>query len=109
MGVAEPSAAAAKLRSATRYLGLGSSKPNQAVEEALAFAGEAHDGQYRRSGEEYVVHPIETACILAEMRVDVDTVVAGLLHDVVEDTDWCVPSPAHGHRLLHLTRTTLDS
>uniref|UniRef100_A0A7S2B918 HD domain-containing protein n=1 Tax=Octactis speculum TaxID=3111310 RepID=A0A7S2B918_9STRA len=82
------STAMKKLRHATRYLHNGLGASSQAVEEALAFAEDAHEGQFRRSGEEYVVHPIETACILAEMRADVDTVVAGLLHDVVEDTDW---------------------
>jgi (p)ppGpp synthase/HD superfamily hydrolase len=45
-----------------------------AVADAVAFAVEAHAGQYRKSGEPYVVHPIETACILAEMKVDADTV-----------------------------------
>lgn len=78
--------ATSKLKRATRYLGTGSS--SRVVEEAVAFAVEAHSGQKRKSGEAYVVHPIETACILAEMKVDVDTVVAGLLHDVVEDTEW---------------------
>mmetsp|Transcript_19937 Transcript_19937/g.41931 ORF Transcript_19937/g.41931 Transcript_19937/m.41931 type:complete len:514 (-) Transcript_19937:161-1702(-) len=75
--------AASKLKRATRYLG-----SSRAVDEAVSFAVEAHSGQKRKSGEAYVVHPIETACILAEMKVDVDTVVAGLLHDVVEDTEW---------------------
>jgi len=57
------------------------------LEEALLFASSAHAGQRRKSGEPYIVHPIETATILAELRMDTDTVIAGLLHDTVEDTD----------------------
>jgi hypothetical protein len=80
-------AAARKLKRATWYLPDGTGEARQ-LDEAVRFAVEAHTGQKRKSGEAYVVHPIETACILAEMRVDADAVVAGLLHDVVEDTDW---------------------
>jgi (p)ppGpp synthase/HD superfamily hydrolase len=57
------------------------------LEEALIYASSAHAGQRRKSGEPYIVHPIETATILAELRMDTDTVIAGLLHDTVEDTD----------------------
>lgn len=55
--------------------------------KALEFATEKHTGQTRLSGESYISHPIAVATILAEWDMDVDTVVAGLLHDVVEDTD----------------------
>ena len=51
----------------------------------LAFA--AHDGQRRKSGEPFVVHPVAVAGILADMRMDHETLIAGLLHDTVEDTD----------------------
>lgn len=54
---------------------------------AVRFAREAHDGQYRSSGEEFFNHPYEVARILAELQMDVDTIVAGLLHDVLEDTE----------------------
>ena len=79
-----PSASVAKFRAATRHL---SAEHGATLDDALAFAQRAHAGQRRKSGEPFVVHPIETACILAEMRLDADTVVAGLLHDTVEDTD----------------------
>ncbi|CAN5394838.1 bifunctional (p)ppGpp synthetase/guanosine-3',5'-bis(diphosphate) 3'-pyrophosphohydrolase [soil metagenome] len=55
------------------------------VFRAADFAIESHDGQARRSGEPYVVHPIEVAIILVGMQLDTETIVASLLHDVVED------------------------
>lgn len=63
--------------------------PNErlAIEKAYEFVLKAHDGQIRRSGEPYVHHLIEVAYILAKLNADVDTIVSGLLHDVVEDTD----------------------
>ncbi|MBW3625215.1 MAG: bifunctional (p)ppGpp synthetase/guanosine-3',5'-bis(diphosphate) 3'-pyrophosphohydrolase [Armatimonadetes bacterium] len=54
---------------------------------AYDFALKAHDGQTRESGEEYIQHPLEVAAILTEMEMDSATIAAGLLHDVVEDTD----------------------
>ncbi|MDW8066417.1 MAG: bifunctional (p)ppGpp synthetase/guanosine-3',5'-bis(diphosphate) 3'-pyrophosphohydrolase [Aquificaceae bacterium] len=60
---------------------------DELVRKALEFIEEKHSGQYRKSGEPYVVHPIEVAIILAELQLDKATVVAGLLHDVLEDTD----------------------
>ena len=56
------------------------------IKKAYEFAKEYHDGQERNSGEPYIVHPLEVALILADLELDIASVVAGLLHDVVEDT-----------------------
>ncbi len=56
------------------------------IREAYAFAAEAHDGQFRASGDPYVTHCLATAMKLAEMRLPQSIVIAGLLHDVPEDT-----------------------
>ena len=58
------------------------------IEKAYNFAKQAHEGQYRKSGEEYVVHPILVAAIVAKLSMDEDMAVAALLHDVVEDTPF---------------------
>lgn len=56
------------------------------VRKAYIFASEAHEGQYRKSGEPYVTHPLAAACILADMHMDHYTLMGALLHDVIEDT-----------------------
>ena len=59
----------------------------EVVARAVETAYRAHDGVRRKSGEPYIVHPIETTAILAMMNLDAETLAGGLLHDVVEDTD----------------------
>ena len=68
-------------------------KKNPELDEALlraavTFIAEAHKGQYRKSGMPYTEHPYEVAKILADLKLDMSSVLAGLLHDVVEDTDY---------------------
>lgn len=58
------------------------------VNQAYLLAEKAHDGEVRKSGEPYIFHPIAVAYTLAELLMDVDTVCAAILHDVVEDTDY---------------------
>lgn len=58
------------------------------VLDAFEFAFKAHEGQKRDNGENYIVHPLEVAYILSDMNLDVDTIIGGLLHDVIEDTEF---------------------
>lgn len=67
----------------TQYL---DSKQVYEVIQAAHYAVEAHSGQMRKSGEAYICHPLAVAIILAEMRMDTKGIMAGLLHDVLEDT-----------------------
>ena len=57
------------------------------IQRAYEVAKEAHGDQKRHSGEPYITHPVEVAIILAELEMDKETIIAGILHDVVEDTD----------------------
>ncbi len=71
------------LEKAKTYL---SEKDMTFIEKAYQYAEQAHSSQYRKSGEPYILHPIEVAGILVELGMDVNTVAAAFLHDVVEDT-----------------------
>ena len=65
------------------------------VKRAYDYAKNLHNGQYRESGEEYIIHPLNVAYILAEMHADANTVCAGLLHDTLEDTKCTKEDIAH--------------
>ena len=69
---------------ASNYL---ESKQVDDIRRAYYFAKEAHEGQTRRSGEPYITHPLAVAHVLAMMHMDNECIMAGLLHDVIEDTD----------------------
>ncbi|MEM0515488.1 bifunctional GTP diphosphokinase/guanosine-3',5'-bis pyrophosphate 3'-pyrophosphohydrolase [Pseudoalteromonas sp. YIC-827] len=58
------------------------------VQKAYVVAREAHEGQFRSSGEPYITHPVEVTQILANMKLDHETLMAALMHDVIEDTDF---------------------
>lgn len=78
------------------------------IEKAYEMAAAAHAGQTRLSGESYVSHPVAVACLVVDLGLDTDSVVAALLHDSVEDTEttgggregcfWAGRSAARGRR-----------
>ena len=71
----------------TRHLGNYLPPPDVAlVERAFAFSEHAHQGQFRKSGEPYITHPLAVASILSQWRIDAQGLAAALLHDVMEDT-----------------------
>ena len=57
------------------------------IRKAYDYSAKAHEGQRRLSGHPFVVHPLEVANILSEMKLDVSSIVAGILHDTIEDTE----------------------
>ena len=65
------------------------------VKKAYLYAENLHSGQFRQSGDPYIIHPLNVAYILAEMNADCDTVCAGLLHDTLEDTNITKEDIAH--------------
>ncbi len=80
-----PDEAFAQLEELTQ--GYMSADERSMLTRAYRFASAAHEGQKRKSGEQFIDHPIEVGVILADLRMDAETVCAALLHDTVEDTD----------------------
>jgi GTP diphosphokinase / guanosine-3',5'-bis(diphosphate) 3'-diphosphatase len=74
------------------------------IDRAYIFSAKVHDGQMRLSGEPYLSHPLEVAGVLAEMKLDVVSVAAGLLHDVIEDTHATAEEieEMFGHEVRHI-------
>ncbi|MBD0338790.1 MAG: bifunctional (p)ppGpp synthetase/guanosine-3',5'-bis(diphosphate) 3'-pyrophosphohydrolase [Thermoleophilia bacterium] len=74
------------------------------IARAFAFAERAHEGQTRRSGQEFIHHPFAAAKICAELRLDDETIAAALLHDVVEDTEHAIDEvrAEFGEEIAHL-------
>ncbi|GGE42910.1 GTP pyrophosphokinase [Pullulanibacillus camelliae] len=72
------------LEKAARYL---SSAEVNNIKSAYQYAEDSHSGQLRKSGDPYIIHPVEVAGILVDLEMDATTIIGGLLHDVVEDTD----------------------
>ncbi len=70
-------------RRASRYL---NADQIALIRDAYLFGAEAHTGQTRRSGEPYITHPLQVAAVLADMHMDHETLIAAILHDVIEDT-----------------------
>ncbi len=94
---------------------VGASRPHddlELVRRAWAFTVQQHDGQKRASGEPYIVHPLEVAQVLAELKMDATAIAAGLLHDAVEDTDVSTAEIAKrfGDQVAHIVEgvTKLD-
>ena len=71
-----------------KILSINSKYDTELIGKAFDTAQRLHEGQLRKSGEPYFIHPINVAYILAEMGMDEATIIGGLLHDVVEDTDY---------------------
>src|SRR5947209_7310360 len=77
----------AEIAEFTRHLGHYLAAPEVAlVERAFEFSERAHRGQFRKSGEPYITHPLAVASILSQWRLDAEGLAAALLHDVTEDT-----------------------
>jgi len=71
----------------TKARGLYSEDQLYEIDHAIDFATQAHHGQKRKSGEPYITHPLSVAIILIDWGMDSDTIIAGILHDTVEDTE----------------------
>ena len=81
------------------------------IEKAYRIARDAHKDQKRKSGEPYIIHPLCVAIILADLELDKETIIAGILHDVVEDTDVTVEQlrDIFGKRIADLVASESDA
>ena len=70
-----------------KLLNLYSEKDQEEINTAFLYAKKGHQGQKRKSGEDYITHPLHVAIYLAELNFDIETIKAALLHDLVEDTE----------------------
>ncbi len=86
MSISHPIPAQALERLLTHCERRGLERDAVAVAAAVAFAAEAHDGQFRKSGEPYITHPIEVARLVADLEGTLEMVIAAVLHDTIEDT-----------------------
>lgn len=82
--IIDPDARFKDLQEVTDYL---SDEDKETLVKAYEFAKKCHSGQKRKSGEMFVVHPVEVGITLADLHMDIDTLCAGLLHDTIEDTE----------------------
>ena len=62
-------------------------KNKKILEKAYHFASNGHDTQKRASGEPYITHPLQVALYLSDLNMDIETIIAAILHDLIEDTD----------------------
>ena len=62
-------------------------KNKKILEKAYNFASNGHDNQKRASGEPYITHPLQVALYLSDLNMDIETIIAAILHDLIEDTD----------------------
>ena len=76
------------------------------IKKAYVYSAKVHQGQIRKSGEPYLVHPLEVAGILAELKLDEASIVTGLLHDTIEDT---LATNDGDHRALRRRRSPTSS
>ena len=81
------------------------------LRRAYVFSAFEHKGQVRHSGEPYLVHPVEVADLLADMKLDVVAIAAGLLHDIVEDTQTPIERirELFGHDIAHVVEGVTSS
>ena len=79
------------------------------IEKAYKIASEAHKEQFRKSGEPYIIHPLWVGIILADLEMDKETIVAGMLHDVVEETDPTLPKESRAQTQARVERKVMKS